>query len=67
MGFRSTSARNTQHRRLGQALAAAAAIFRECGKRGIALNMVNLGGGFPTKYLKDVPAVKIYGRRSSAR
>jgi ornithine decarboxylase len=24
--------------------------------------MVNLGGGFPTKYLKDVPAVKSYGR-----
>jgi ornithine decarboxylase len=24
--------------------------------------MVNLGGGFPTKYLKEVPAVKAYGR-----
>jgi ornithine decarboxylase len=24
--------------------------------------MVNLGGGFPTKYLKDVPAVKQYGQ-----
>ena len=24
--------------------------------------MVNLGGGFPTRYLKDVPAVKTYGR-----
>jgi ornithine decarboxylase len=24
--------------------------------------MVNLGGGFPTKYLKDVPAVKAYGQ-----
>jgi len=23
--------------------------------------MVNLGGGFPTKYLKNVPAVKAYG------
>ena len=23
--------------------------------------MVNLGGGFPTKYLKDVPTVKTYG------
>src|SRR3954464_1481921 len=30
------------------ALAAAAAIFRECGERGMALSMVNLGGGFPT-------------------
>ena len=24
--------------------------------------MVNMGGGFPTKYLKDVPPVKTYGR-----
>ena len=24
--------------------------------------MVNLGGGFPTKYLKDIPAVKAYGQ-----
>jgi ornithine decarboxylase len=43
------------------ALVAAAAIFRECGERGIALSMVNLGGGFPTRYLKKVPAVKLYG------
>ena len=43
------------------ALAAASVIFRECGERGIALTMVNLGGGFPTKYLKNVPAVKMYG------
>jgi ornithine decarboxylase len=45
-----------------QALAAAARVFRECGERGIALTMVNLGGGFPTRYLKKVPAVKLYGR-----
>jgi ornithine decarboxylase len=45
-----------------RALAASAAIFRECAERGIALSMVNLGGGFPTKYLKDVPAVDAYGR-----
>ena len=25
------------------------------------LSMVNLGGGFPTKYLKNVPTVKAYG------
>jgi hypothetical protein len=28
----------------------------------MALSMVNLGGGFPTKYLKEVPAVEAYGR-----
>ncbi|MFZ9502196.1 MAG: type III PLP-dependent enzyme [Beijerinckiaceae bacterium] len=44
------------------ALAASSAIFRELAERGIHLQMVNLGGGFPTKYLKDVPAVKQYGQ-----
>ena len=44
-----------------RALAQAAAVFRECGERGINLSLVNLGGGFPTKYLKNVPAVKTYG------
>ena len=43
------------------ALASASAIFRECADRGIHLSMVNLGGGFPTKYLKSVPAVEAYG------
>jgi ornithine decarboxylase len=43
------------------ALASASAIFRECAERGIHLSMVNLGGGFPTKYLKSVPAVEAYG------
>ncbi len=43
------------------ALAASAAIFRECAERGIQLSMVNMGGGFPTRYLKDVPAVGQYG------
>src|SRR5579863_10140754 len=44
------------------ALKASAAIFRDLAERGINLQMVNLGGGFPTKYLKDVPAVKAYGQ-----
>jgi ornithine decarboxylase len=44
-----------------RALASAAAVFKECAERGIMLSMVNLGGGFPTKYLKNVPAVKTYG------
>jgi ornithine decarboxylase len=45
-----------------EALRSAAGIFRACADRGISLAMVNLGGGFPTKYLKEVPAVKSYGR-----
>src|SRR4030081_2557601 len=44
------------------ALKSAATIFRACAERGINLAMVNLGGGFPTKYLKEVPAVETYGR-----
>jgi len=44
-----------------RALASAAAVFRDCGERGMTLSMVNLGGGFPTKYLKSVPTVRTYG------
>src|SRR3974390_1531833 len=45
-----------------EALRSAAAIFRACADRGINLSMVNLGGGFPTRYLPEVPAVEAYGR-----
>ncbi|HKG77288.1 MAG TPA: type III PLP-dependent enzyme [Beijerinckiaceae bacterium] len=43
------------------ALAQASWVFRACAERGIHLSMVNLGGGFPTKYLKDIPTVEAYG------
>ncbi len=43
------------------ALASASTIFHECAERGIVLSMVNLGGGFPARYLKDIPAVEAYG------
>ena len=43
------------------ALASAAWVFREMQDRGITLSMVNLGGGFPTRYLKDIPGVPAYG------
>ena len=45
-----------------RALAMASQVFRDCAERGINLTMVNMGGGFPTKYLKDVPPVVTYGR-----
>jgi ornithine decarboxylase len=45
-----------------EALKTAAAIFRACAERGMNLTMVNLGGGFPTKYLREVPTVQAYGR-----
>src|SRR2546423_6684048 len=43
-------------------LAMASPGFRDWAQRGINLSMVNMGGGFPTKYLKDVPPVVQYGR-----
>jgi ornithine decarboxylase len=43
-----------------RALKQAAAIFRTLAERGITLSMVNLGGGFPARYLKDVPKISRY-------
>mgnify|MGYP002622920947 CR=1 FL=1 len=43
-----------------RALEASAGVFRTLGERGITLSMVNLGGGFPTRYQKDVPVVESY-------
>jgi ornithine decarboxylase len=45
-----------------RALADAASVFRAASDRGMQLAMVNLGGGFPTRYLKDVPATGEYGK-----
>jgi ornithine decarboxylase len=44
------------------ALKLSAAIFKDLAERGIQLSMLNLGGGFPTRYLKNVPAVRTYGQ-----
>jgi ornithine decarboxylase len=60
LSFHVGSQQTNQHA-WDRALASAAAVFRECGERGMNLSMVNLGGGFPTKYLKNVPTVKTYG------
>jgi ornithine decarboxylase len=48
------------------ALKATAEVFRTLSDRGIQLRMVNLGGGFPAKYLKKIPLVKQYGRAISS-
>ena len=53
----------SQQTRLGAwdtALEQAKSIFDECAALGIHLQMVNLGGGFPTKYLKAVPGTNSY-------
>jgi ornithine decarboxylase len=43
-----------------RALKQAARIFRTLAERGINLSMVNLGGGFPARYLKEVPKISRY-------
>ena len=45
-----------------RALADAHRVFASLAKQGIHLKMVNMGGGFPTRYLKDVPAAQAYGQ-----
>ncbi len=45
-----------------RALEDASTIFRSLADQGIHLKMVNLGGGFPTRYLKDVPTSQDYGK-----
>jgi ornithine decarboxylase len=53
----------SQQTRLGAwdtALAEAKSIFDSLAGHGITLSMVNLGGGFPTRYLKPVPGTSTY-------
>jgi ornithine decarboxylase len=45
-----------------RALASTAAVFRGCAERGIQLSMVNLGGGFPARYLRKTPKLESYGK-----
>ena len=45
-----------------RALASTAAIFRGCAERGISLSVVNLGGGFPAKYVRKTPKLESYGK-----
>jgi ornithine decarboxylase len=45
-----------------RALASTAAAFRACAERGIALAIVNLGGGFPARYVRKTPKLESYGK-----
>ena len=45
-----------------RALASTAGVFRTCAERGINLAMVNLGGGFPAKYVRKTPKLESYGK-----
>lgn len=44
------------------ALAAVAHLFQELEAEGVELAMVNLGGGFPTRYRSAVPESGVYGQ-----
>jgi ornithine decarboxylase len=43
------------------AVAQAAWLFRECEENGVQLTMLNIGGGFPTRYRRNVPGMQAYG------
>ncbi len=45
-----------------RALGDAHRVFASLAKQGIHLKMVNMGGGFPTRYLRDVPEAQAYGQ-----
>jgi len=43
------------------ALAETAGLFRRLEAEGVYLSLVNLGGGFPTKYRREIPTTGEYG------
>ena len=45
-----------------RAVAEAAWLFRELEQHGVELTMLNIGGGFPTRYRKALPAMADYGK-----
>lgn len=54
----------SQQTDLGQydkALVQTVALFETLRERGIELRMVNMGGGFPSRYRTDVPSIEAYG------
>ena len=55
------SARSRPIRAIGHiAIADAAAVFRTCQRQGVALDLLNLGGGLPAQYRMPVPPLAQY-------
>jgi ornithine decarboxylase len=44
-----------------KAIAKTAALFADLAKRGVKLAMINVGGGFPSRYHRHVPPIIAYG------
>ncbi|MBM3503864.1 MAG: type III PLP-dependent enzyme [Alphaproteobacteria bacterium] len=54
----------SQQRDPGQwdaAVGQAAWLFSECENAGVTLSMLNIGGGFPTRYRRSIPTMPEYG------
>jgi ornithine decarboxylase len=54
----------SQQRDLGQwdiAIGRAAAVFEACAARGLKLDLINLGGGFPAQYRTAIAPVEAHG------
>ena len=45
-----------------RAIAQAADLFKTVAAKGVQLRMINVGGGFPSRYRTDVPPISSYGR-----
>ena len=45
-----------------KALALSVSLFRDLEARGVKPRMVNMGGGFPSRYRTDVPSIAAYGQ-----
>ncbi len=43
------------------AVSQAAWLFKECEENGVNLSMLNIGGGFPTRYRRTIPGMAAYG------
>lgn len=55
----------SQQTDLGQfdrAIAQAHDLFATLARRGVDLRMINVGGGFPSRYNRDVPEIDAYGK-----
>lgn len=44
-----------------RAIAAAKGVFARCAEAGVALGMIDLGGGFPAEYAPGVAGIEAYG------
>lgn len=45
-----------------RAIAQASEVFTALSRRGIELTLLNVGGGFPSRYLTSVPAIETYAQ-----